>query len=80
MTDAKTSPQAKWAAKNQTAVWAHSALRSALKRGLIERQPCAECGAETVDAHHPNYAEPMAVVWLCRACHKAEHKKARNGQ
>ena len=80
MTDRKTSPQAKWAAKNQTAVWAQAALRSAEKRGLIERQPCAECGAEKVDGHHPNYTEPMAVIWLCRKHHREVHRKATSDQ
>lgn len=69
--------QARWAAKHPQERWAQACLRSALRRGLIERLPCEVCGAVEVDAHHANYNEPMAVKWLCRAHHKAEHKRLR---
>ncbi|MCF2514440.1 hypothetical protein LVY65_05085 [Sphingomonas sp. G124] len=77
----KLSPQAKWKAANPKAVWAHVALKSALRRGLIERQPCAVCGTTRhVDGHHPDYDQPMAVVWLCRAHHVAVHRqRGRDG-
>lgn len=69
--------QAKWRARNPLADWAHSATRGALRRGLIERKPCERCGAERTDAHHGQYDQPLAVTWLCRRCHKAEHKALR---
>lgn len=69
----KLSRQQKWAAANPQARWAHMALASAIKRGLIARQPCEECGAEPADGHHPDYDRPMAVVWLCRRHHRALH-------
>lgn len=80
MTDApKPTPQAKWKTGNPKAVWAHNALRSALRRGLLERGPCEVCGAEKTDAHHDpdDYDRPMAVRWLCRLHHKAEHKRLK---
>lgn len=43
------------------------------QRGLIEPQPCAECGAEEAQMHHDDYARPLAVRWLCRPCHLAHH-------
>jgi len=58
-------------------MWAHNALRSALRRGLIERKPCEVCGAEPTDGHHDNYDQPMAVRWLCRLHHRHAHKKGR---
>jgi len=70
------SPQAKWCAANPLKRWAHVCLASALRRGLIERQPCEECGDERSDGHHDNYHEPMAVRWLCRRHHRAVHRKA----
>ena len=78
----KQSPQAKWAAKNPLATWAHSALRSAERRGLITRpDKCDACGkVGPVDAHHDpqRYDEPLRVDgWFCRACHKAEHRRIR---
>lgn len=69
------TPQAKWARENPKARWAHVALASALRRGLIERKHYEVCGAEPADAHHENYDMPMAVTWLCRRHHKQVHKK-----
>lgn len=67
--------QARWQAANPKARWAHLALASAIKRGLIERQPCEECGAEPSDGHHHDYNRPMDVRWLCRRHHRALHCK-----
>ena len=71
---ATTTPQARWASRNPKAVWAHAALRSALRRGLIQRGPCEVCGASEVDGHHDDYDQPMRVRWLCRKHHKAAHR------
>jgi hypothetical protein len=30
-----------------------------------------------VDGHHPCYDRPMAVVWLCRRHHIAEHRRLK---
>ena len=73
----KWARQAKWREKNPKAAWAHACLQSALRRGLIERQPCKVCGSRDTDAHHPDYARPADVVWLCRLHHKAEHRRMR---
>lgn len=66
--------QAAWRERNPLKVWAHAALRSALNRGIIEKQPCEVCGAEDSEAHHfSSYQEPLTVRWLCRKHHKATH-------
>jgi hypothetical protein len=70
---ARHARQARWRERNQLAVWAQAGLRSALKRGLIERQPCAVCGAQEAEAHHDNFDAPIDVQWLCRAHHKRLH-------
>lgn len=44
------------------------------KRGLIEREPCASCKSDESQMHHPDYAYPAAVMWLCRPCHMQEHQ------
>ena len=72
--------QAKWRARNPLAAWAHSALRSALRRGLVQRLPCKVCGDKKSQGHHPNYNRPADVIWLCAKHHKEAHKEARNEQ
>ena len=55
----------------------------ALSKGLVKGPPllCQSCrdidkiGAQ-YEAHHPNYSEPLRVLWLCKSCHRREH---RNG-
>lgn len=40
----------------------------AVKSGKLRRQPCEVCG-ERAEAHHPDYAKPLDVRWLCRRHH-----------
>lgn len=44
-----------------------------LRRGILIRQPCAHCGNENSQMHHPDYNKPDEVSWLCRTCHDAFH-------
>jgi hypothetical protein len=37
-----------------------------VRRGKVQRLPCAVCGEVKVRAHHADYAKPLDVVWLCR--------------
>jgi hypothetical protein len=50
-------------------------FNAARRRGELEEQAdCAWCGSrEGVEAHHEDYAEPLAVVWVCRCCHFTRH-------
>ncbi len=43
------------------------------KRGLIVPTPCSRCGDPDVEAHHFDYSKPLAVIWLCKECHRREH-------
>ncbi len=45
----------------------------ALKRGGLVRQPCERCGDPKSEMHHADYDQPLAVTWLCLACHRIEH-------
>lgn len=52
--------------------------KSALQRGeLVKASACAWCGAEEcpIDGHHPDYARPLMVVWLCQPCHRRHHRE-----
>ncbi|WP_081724759.1 hypothetical protein [Asticcacaulis sp. YBE204] len=77
-----------WRTENPKAIWAHHSLRSALRRGLIERKPCEVCAAvhgvndAVIDGHHEDYDRPMDVKWLCRKHHRQIHatEKVANGQ
>ena len=76
-TNLKFPSQAKWRESNRKKVWAQAALRSALKRGLVEQKPCCVCGSLDSEAHHPDYDRPMVVEWYCRLHHKAEHQRLK---
>ena len=58
-------------AKNE----ARGILHRAIRAGRIKRQSCF-CGKRG-QAHHPNYAEPLRVEWLCRKHHAEIHRKWR---
>ena len=45
-----------------------------IKRGRLQRKPCYICGAEQVQAHHPDYSKPAVVVWLCKEHHRNLHR------
>jgi hypothetical protein len=50
-------------------------FRAAIKSGRIKRRPCAVCNSPDSHGHHPDYAKPFEVVWLCRIHHLDEHGK-----
>lgn len=56
---------------------AKEAVKSALRNGSLTRQPCACCGAEKVEGHHPDYDAHLDVVWLCKIHHLQVHKEHR---
>ncbi|MFC3167994.1 MULTISPECIES: hypothetical protein [Paracoccus] len=65
--------QANWRRANLPKYNAHLAVQRALSSGALQRQSCEVCGAETVDAHHDRYDEPLNVRWLCRRHHVKLH-------
>ena len=68
--------QRAWQLKHPERRAAHEAVRRALLRGELVRQPCEDCGAiHTVDAHHEDYSRPLEVTWLCRRHHMARHRR-----
>ena len=61
--------------KNSIKAKAVTIVRDALRKKLLVRQPCEECGAEKAEAHHDDYAKPLEVRWLCRSHHRQHHAK-----
>ena len=56
-----------------TAYWA-------VRSGLLPRKyNCEKCGIDARHArlakHHPDYNDPLNVVWLCGPCHGEAHQK-----
>lgn len=69
--------QQKWSRANPLKRWAHMALRSAVRQGLVAQRACEDYGSEKSEAHHTDYSRPIHVQWLCRACHMAAHKRLK---
>lgn len=69
-----------WRSANPARRKAQVALGNAVRDGRVIRWPvCAmpECESRPV-AHHPDYGNPLSVVWLCQTHHKrlhAEHEQ-----
>ena len=73
-----------WARANRTR-WsalsveskAHANARRAANRaqayGELIPQPCERCGDPKAQKHHPDYKQPLMVLWLCQLCHRWEH-------
>jgi hypothetical protein len=69
--------QQRWQAEHPMARWAHVALASAIRRGIVKREGCAVCGNPRTDGHHADYSKPAEVTWLCRKHHREEHRRLR---
>lgn len=64
---------------------AHNLIEAALRDGILERpELCDECGTSPppfkdgrnpIQAHHPDYNDPLRVMWLCQPCHHDWHKR-----
>jgi hypothetical protein len=63
-------------AEDQLKAWARSATLSAIERGLLRPEACQMCGEPKSEGHHPDYSEPLDVVWLCSKHHAAVHRGA----
>ena len=62
----------------QKKVRAKEAIKRAVRRGDIVRQPCEICGSTAV-AHHDDYDKPLDVRWLCPSHHKQWHTEHGEG-
>lgn len=59
-------------AENPLANKARDAVSKALKSGILKKELCY-CGETKVEGHHPDYNEPLMVIWLCNKHHKHIH-------
>jgi len=63
--------------RNRLKAKAHEQAQYAVKMGrLVKPDACQECGQKSnVDGHHKDYSKPLEVIWLCRPCHRKQHRK-----
>ena len=52
ISDKAADRQARWRSRNPEKLCCHIALKSALRRGLVIKQPCENCGGDNSEAHH----------------------------
>lgn len=68
----------KYAAANQHKRKAKEAVRQAIKTGRLFKLPCEHCGeTKKIQGHHPDYSQPLLVIWLCPPCHSKEHSRLK---
>jgi len=48
------------------------------RRNKIVKGKCLICGSDNVEIHHPDYNNPLKIIWLCRNCHLKYHKLEKN--
>ena len=60
---------------NPAVLKANVVVKTSIRRGDLARQPCEVCGSERVHAHHPDYVNPLDVMWLSPTHHKQWHIK-----
>ena len=54
--------------------FAHNEVLKAKKAGLlVPPSHCTFCKNTRVVAHHPDYDDPLRVIWVCRKCHSQIH-------
>jgi len=51
----------------------------AVEIGILKKPTtCSQCLVECKpEGHHSDYSKPLEVIWLCKKCHIAEHKKCK---
>ena len=73
--EAPRAAKKRWAERNREKRAAHTIVGNAVRDGRLIKEPCHICGDETVQAHHPDYSQPLPVVWVCDKHHKEIHKQ-----
>ena len=72
--NAEKTTSRKWAERHPEKRRAQLKVNYAIKCGLLEKGSCVRCGSTDAQAHHDNYARPLAVIWLCPLHHAERHR------
>lgn len=69
-----------WRKKYPEKIKAQKALQYAIKHGKVKRSSqCERCGEKKpLQGHHPDYSQPLQVIWACDKCHKILDKEKQN--
>ena len=67
-----------WSRKHRNKRWPGAGVpdlvRVAYKKGHLTLRPCVICGSNyRVNGHHPDYAKPLHVIFLCQRHHMRFH-------
>lgn len=66
----------KWKRENRIKINAKARIRYAVKSGKLTRPDrCSVCNQKRsrISGHHPDYAKPLEVAWVCDSCHREIH-------
>ncbi len=69
-----------WQSRNPEKRQCHNDLNNAVRDGVVLKPTaCSSCGITDVKihGHHPDYTQPLAVIWLCAPCHSRQHRLER---
>ena len=69
----------RWRRQYRERARAQGLIGNALRNGAAVRPMlCQRCCRNTkLEAHHPDYMQPLAVRWLCKPCHYVEDCERR---
>lgn len=70
--------KARYIKNNPTKRRAHRLVENGLRNGsILKGTECCECHTPATEkrviAHHDDYAQPLAIRWMCDKCHRAWH-------
>lgn len=75
---ARKEKRKKYNKENPKKHGARQIVTIALRSGHLIKGLCHVCStSENIDAHHPDYENPLDVIWLCKKCHAKEHVNIR---
>lgn len=64
-----------WRRAHRDRLKAHN---KAARTRMEKPETCEGCGlSKRLEKHHPDYAQPLLVVWLCKPCHAIADKIRR---
>lgn len=68
-----------WRSEHPQYWLAEQIANNAQRDGKLHKPACCEgCGLpKRLEKHHPDYSQPLLVVWLCKPCHAIADKIRR---